>query len=135
MLECFVELVVKVGEPELAVLRGALASHRLDDLSYFLQICLPELPIIEEVDVHQLIDHLDDTAVHVAELAVFCNQVSRLRLNLLIVLLYLNRVRPGDHPIVLAARSRAFGVLNKVLKFCCLVDHHWLLTVDHLGTH
>jgi hypothetical protein len=92
MLERFVELVVKVGKPKFAVLRGALAGHRLHDFSYFLQICFPELPVVEEVDIHELIDHLDNATVHVAELAVFCNQISRLGLDFLVVLLYLDGV-------------------------------------------
>ena len=66
MLQSFVQLVVQVGQPQLAVLRRPLPCHRLDDLSDLLQVRLPDLPVVEEIDVHKLVDHVHDVAMNVA---------------------------------------------------------------------
>lgn len=110
MLQSLVQLVVQVGQPKFAVLGRSLSRHRLHDLYNLLQVGLPKLPVVQKVDIHELIDHLDDAAVDVAEFAILRNEVSGLGLHLLVVLLDLNRVIPCHHPIVDA--TGALGVLD-----------------------
>ena len=133
MLKRLVKLEVEVRLPELAILRRSRPSDRLYDLPDLLQISLPQLAIVEKVNIHQLVDHFDHAAVHIAELTILCNQICRLGLHLLVVLLDFNRIRPGDHAVVNTARP--LGVLDEMFKFCRLVNHHRLLTVDHLRAH
>ena len=133
MLERLVQLKVEMREPQFAVLRRALPGDRLDNFADLLQVGLPEGPVVQQVDVHKLVDHVDDATVYIAELAVFSHQLSSLLLHLFVVLLDLNGVVPGD--VATVRLAIALRVLDKSLKFGGLVNHHWLLAVDHLSTH
>lgn len=67
------------------------------------------------------------------QFAIFRNQVSSAGLNLLDIVLDLDRVIPSD--VLSVAAVLAFGILNDILKALELLKHHRLLAVNHLSTH
>ena len=133
MLQSLVELEVEMCEPQFAVFRLALLRHRLNDFTNLLQVSPPKLSVVQQVDVHELVDHLDCAAMHIAKLPVLCDQGHCLGLHLLVVLLDLNRVIPCDLSVIDA--SGTLWILDQVFKLSDLVDHHRLLAGDHLCAH
>ena len=99
-----------------------------------MQVGSPGLPVIQQVDVHEFVDHFNGAAMNITQLSVLSDQSDSLGLDLLIVLLDLNWVVPGDHTSV-GATGVALRVLDQVLELCRLVNHHGLLAVDHLSAH
>ena len=66
MLERLVQLVVQVLEPKRAMFWLALARYLRDDGLDIFRVTVPQWLVIEQIDVHKLVNHLDDASMHVA---------------------------------------------------------------------
>ena len=133
MLEGLVELIVEMCQPELTILRLSLFGDRLNNFTDLLKVGPPQFSIIEQIDVHKLIDHFHSATVNVAQFTILSDKCNSLSLHFLIILLDFDWIVPGDHTLV--DTSVAFGILDQMLKLGHFVDHHGLLTVDHLSAH
>jgi hypothetical protein len=73
VLESLEELVVEVCQPKFAVLSRSGAGHTLNDLPNLLEVGLPGVPVVEQVDVHKFIDLCDHIIMNFIEHAIFSN--------------------------------------------------------------
>jgi hypothetical protein len=99
ILKGFVQLEIEVREPALAELRLSLLGDRLVDNSHLSKVVTPDKLVPEEVNIHELNDHIDQGDVHLPELSVFVDQLSCACLDLLDVSLNFVRIVPGDYTV------------------------------------
>ena len=71
MLKRFVELIVQVSEPQLALVWRPGLSRLLNDLSNLIEVLLPEILILEEINVHELNDHIYNVDMNFPEASIF----------------------------------------------------------------
>lgn len=65
--------------------------------------------------------------------SILRNELSCLGLHLLSVLLNFNGVLPSNRLAIFSLLT--LRISDDVLEVLCLIDHHWLLAIDHLSTH
>lgn len=112
-----------------------LFNHNLDRVC----LILPQGFILEQIDVHQLLNFLDDISVNFLEFSILSDQLICHLSNSLCVLFDIDRVLPSDvfpsAHVPHVALTCEVRVLDLLIKLLCHLDHHWFLTVDNLRTH
>lgn len=96
MFERFIQLIVQMSEPELALIGGSSLSSGFNDLSYLDDVLFPQILVLQEVNIHKLNNHINDRNMNLSESSVFRNELSCLGLNLLGIVLNFNRILPSD---------------------------------------
>jgi hypothetical protein len=91
------------------------------------------MSVLKQIDVHQLDNHVSDIEMDFAQFSIFCDQISRLSLNLFDVIFDFYWIIPGHCVSIFGLL--AFRILDDVLKTSQFLKHHWLLTVNHLRAH
>ena len=108
-------------------------GHCLDNFLHLGQVISPNRSILKQIYVHQLDYHVSDAEMDFAELFVFSDQICSKCLNFAYVVLDLDWVVPG-HCAALPA-FLPFRILDDEFKIGEFLEHHWLLAINHLGSH